>query len=367
MAAPLLSTYPKPYVPTCNNSGVQVDVRYSLALQNPHDIVMLSRIDDGRIVGANRQAIGAYGYSRRELLRLTLDHLNNPEARASFARSEQETAHAMQFRRDGSTFPAEITSAIVTLLGRELLLSVIHNATSTPRPRHPLLLSDEIYGKLVDGAQHSPLDRPERDTAAQLMKHESSLIAWANTLELREAEPPGHCQRVVKLTEQLAIAMGVPDQEMVHVRHGALLHDIGKMRIPDSILRKPGPLNKEEWEIVRRHPVYAYQMLSPIDFLKPALDIPYCHHERWDGTGYPRGLADTHIPLTARIFAVVDVWDTLRADRPFRKALPDGEAMAYIIELSGSQFDPAVISIFYSLFKGVRFHLPLQQPAFGIL
>jgi PAS domain S-box-containing protein len=367
MAAPILSPYPKPYIPACISSGVQVDIRYGLALQNPHDIVVLTRMDDGRIVGANRQAIGAYGYSRRELLRLTLDNLENSEAITGLSRSEQETTQILQRRRDGSTFPANITSTRVTLIGGEFRLSVIHNNTSTPRPSHPIQLSDEIYDKLVDGSKETHLDGPGHDTADQVMKHESSLIAWAHTLELREAEPPGHCQRVVELTEQLAIAMGVPANELVHIRHGALLHDIGKMRIPDSILRKPGPLSKDEWEIVRRHPVYAFQMLSPIDFLQPALDIPYCHHERWDGTGYPRGLADTHIPLAARIFAVVDVWDTLRADRPFRKALPDGEAMAYIMELSGSHFDPAVISVFYSLFKGVQFQLPLQQPAFGIL
>ena len=373
MVAPLFSTYLKPHVMAHISPGVWVDVRNCLTLQSPRDIVLLTRMDDGRIVGANRQAIGAYAYSRRELSRLTFDSLNNHETLLTLStyadrtRSENGPVLTLQRRRDGSTFLAEIASTRITLFEQELLLTVVHNTTQPPQDGPPLQQSDEIYRKLVDSSKELHLDRLGRNTADQLIEHESSLIAWAHTLELREAEPPGHCQRVTELTEQLAIAMGIPAHELVHIRHGALLHDIGKMRIPDSILRKPGPLNKEEWEIVRQHPEYAYEMLASISFLRPALDIPYCHHERWDGTGYPRGLAGTRIPLAARIFAVVDVWDTLRSDRPFRKALPDGEAMAYIMELSGSHFDPAVISVFYSLFKGVQFHLPLQQPAFGIL
>lgn len=373
MVAPLLNTYLKPHVHARIPSGVRVDVRDRLILQSPRDIILLTRVDDGRIVGANRQAIGAYGYSRRELLHLTLDSLNGHEtrlslhARASRSHPENEPVPTLQRRRDGSTFLAEIKSTHITLCERQLLLSVIHNTIQSPQAGPPLQQSDEIYRKLVDSSNEAPLDSLGRNTVDQFIQHENSLIAWAHTLELREAEPPGHCQRVTELTEQLAIAMGIPAHELVHIRHGALLHDIGKMRIPDSIIRKPGPLNKEEWEIVRQHPVYAYEMLSSISFLRPALDIPYYHHERWDGSGYPHGLSGTRIPLAARIFAVVDVWDTLRSDRPFRKALPDGEAMAYIMELSGSHFDPAVISVFYSLFKGVQFHLPLQQPAFGIL
>jgi PAS domain S-box-containing protein len=375
MAVPLLSTYLKPYVRAWVGRSKQVDLQYHLAMQDPRDIVLLTRVDDGRIVGANRQAIGAYGYSRRELLQLTLYSLNSFDAQTTVPRHSSrnrthpvsKTIQTLQRRRDGSTFPAEVDSTYINLLGRELLLSRIHNTTPSPLFTQPLQQSDEIYTQLVNSSKEATDEGLEHNLMDQLVRHESTLIAWAHTLELREAEPPGHCQRVTELTEQLAIAMGVPAHQLIHIRHGALLHDIGKMRIPDSILRKPGPLNKEEWEIVRRHPEYAYQMLGAISFLRAALDIPYCHHERWDGTGYPRGLSDTQIPLAARIFAVVDVWDTLRSDRPFRKALPDGEAMAYVMELSGSHFDPAVISVFYSLFKGVQFHLPLQQPAFGIL
>ncbi|MEW6718352.1 MAG: HD-GYP domain-containing protein, partial [Chloroflexota bacterium] len=132
----------------------------------------------------------------------------------------------------------------------------------------------------------------------------------------------------------------------VHVRRGALLHDMGKLGIPDTILLKPGPLTEKEWEIMHQHPVYAYELLAPIPYLRPALDIPYCHHENWDGSGYPRKLKGEQIPLVARIFAVVDVWDALRSDRPYRKAWPEEKALAYIQEQAGKHFDPQVVEAF---------------------
>jgi HD-GYP domain-containing protein (c-di-GMP phosphodiesterase class II) len=133
---------------------------------------------------------------------------------------------------------------------------------------------------------------------------------------------------------------------LTHIRRGALLHDIGKMGIPDEVLRKPGPLNNEEWEIMRRHPVYAFQMLSPIKFLHPALDIPHHHHERWDGTGYPDQLKQDEIPLSARVFAIIDVWDALNSDRPYRKAWHPEKAIEYIKAQSGKHFDPRLVQIF---------------------
>ena len=373
MTASLLSRYQKPYVPAYVDSEIEAFVRYHLDLRNARDIVLLTRIKDGRIVGANRAAVGAYGYSRRELLRLTLTNLSAPEtqdAQAVFVRRAYSESVAFQVshrRRDGSTFTAEMTSASVILAGQKLLLHVVHDGALYVQAYHPLQQSDEIYQSLVDGARRAQADELQYNKVELITKYDATLTAWAHILEVRGAEPLGHIERVVELTEQLAIAMGVRDRELVYIRHGALLHDIGKLRIPDSILTKPGPLDKDEWDIMRRHPEFAYQMLAPIEFLRPMLDIPYCHHERWDGTGYPRGLVGMQIPLSARIFAVVDVWDALRSDRPFRKALPDGEAMAYIMELSGSHFDPTVISTFYSLVKGVQFHLPLHQPAFGVL
>lgn len=141
---------------------------------------------------------------------------------------------------------------------------------------------------------------------------------------------------------------------MVHIRRGALLHDIGKMAIPDAILHKPGPLTPEEWEIMRRHTLYAYEWLSPIPYLRQAVDIPYCHHEKWDGTGYPRGLGGEAIPLAARLFSVGDVWDALRSDRPYRPRWSEEKVRAYIQERVGKDFDPHVVGIFLKTVKDYR-------------
>lgn len=181
--------------------------------------------------------------------------------------------------------------------------------------------------------------------------YDDTIRGWAIALELRDGETEGHSQRVTAMTERLAKAMGVPDELMKHLRRGALLHDIGKMAIPDAILFKPGPLTREEREIMRRHPVYAYDLLASIDFLRPAMDIPYSHHERWNGTGYPLGLIGDQIPLAARIFAVVDVWDALSSDRPYRKAWPAEDIITYLLEQSGKQFDPEVVSTFIHLLQ----------------
>ncbi len=143
--------------------------------------------------------------------------------------------------------------------------------------------------------------------------------------------------------------MGISENELEHVRRGALLHDIGKMGIPDSVLLKPGTLNEREWEIMRRHPEYAYNLLQPIEYLHPALDIPYCHHEKWDGSGYPRGLKGEAIPLVARIFAIVDVWDALLSDRPYRKAWSKEQAHKYLHDQAGKHFDPQVVSAFLEM------------------
>jgi PAS domain S-box-containing protein len=179
--------------------------------------------------------------------------------------------------------------------------------------------------------------------------YDATLEGWSKALELRDQETQGHTQRVTDITVRLAVMMNVPDEMLVHVRRGALLHDIGKMGIPDSILLKPGPLNEEEWDIMRQHPVHAFNLLAPIANLSPALEIPYSHHEKWDGSGYPQGLKGEQIPLAARIFAVVDVWDALRNDRPYRLAWPDSRVMKYIHAETGKHFDPHVVQNFLKL------------------
>jgi PAS domain S-box-containing protein/putative nucleotidyltransferase with HDIG domain len=186
----------------------------------------------------------------------------------------------------------------------------------------------------------------QRSNMELSLAYEATLEGWSRALELRDQETEGHTQRVADLTLRLAQAMRITTSDPLHIRRGALLHDIGKMAIPDNILLKPGPLNDEEWKIMRQHPVHAFRLLSPIANLRPALDIPYCHHEKWDGTGYPRGLKGDQIPLPARIFSVVDVWDALLSDRPYRTAWPERKVMAYIQEQSGKHFDPEVVKIF---------------------
>jgi response regulator RpfG family c-di-GMP phosphodiesterase len=173
-----------------------------------------------------------------------------------------------------------------------------------------------------------------------------TLEGWARALELRDKETEGHAQRVTEMTLELARALGVGEAELVHIQRGALLHDIGKMGVADSILLKPGPLTDDEWQIMHQHPTYAYDMLAPIAYLKPALAIPYCHHEKWDGTGYPRGLKGEAIPFAARIFAIVDVWDALRSDRPYRKGWPEEQVRAHLLAASGTHFDPQIVEAF---------------------
>ena len=181
------------------------------------------------------------------------------------------------------------------------------------------------------------------------LAYDTTIEGWSRALDLRDKETEGHTQRVTEMTLSLARAVGMGDSELVHIRRGALLHDIGKMGIPDSILLKPGPLNDEERQIMCRHPDYAYEMLSPIVYLRSALDIPYCHHEKWDGNGYPRELKGETIPLAARLFALADVWDALRSDRPYRKGWTPEKVEDHIRSLSGSHFEPQVVEVFLEI------------------
>jgi HD-GYP domain-containing protein (c-di-GMP phosphodiesterase class II) len=179
--------------------------------------------------------------------------------------------------------------------------------------------------------------------------YETTLEGWSRALDLRDNDTQGHTARVAALTVILGRAMGMDPEEIVHLRRGALLHDIGKMGIPDAILLKPGPLTDKQWEIMRRHPVYAYELLSPIPYLRPALDIPHLHHERWDGGGYPLGLKGEEIPLAARVFAVVDVWDALTSNRPYRAKVAEERAREIVRDGAGTDFDPRVVEAFLRL------------------
>lgn len=186
----------------------------------------------------------------------------------------------------------------------------------------------------------------EQSSENLLLAYDLTIEGWSKALEMRDQDTRGHTQRVTELTLELARAMGVPEDDLVHIRRGALLHDIGKMAIPDMVLNKAGPLSDEEWLVMHKHPLYAHQMLSPIPYLRPALDIPCCHHERWDGTGYPYRLKGEDIPLAARIFAVVDVWDALTSDRSYRSAWSKQEALSYLLDNQGKHFEPKVVRTF---------------------
>jgi len=195
--------------------------------------------------------------------------------------------------------------------------------------------------ELVENLQRSNLNLA--------LAYDATIEGWSHALDLRDKETEGHTLRVTDLTLRLAQKMGIRDTELIHMRRGALLHDIGKMGVPDKILLKSESLTEEEWEIMRRHPVYAYEMLSRIEYLRPALDIPYCHHEKWDGSGYPRGLTGEEIPQSARIFAVADVWDAITSDRPYRKGWDHEKALEHIKSESGTHFDPRVVENFLIL------------------
>jgi putative two-component system response regulator len=200
------------------------------------------------------------------------------------------------------------------------------------------------YRKLIN--ERKNLDEAHKQL---LFAYDETIEGWSRAMDLRDKETEGHSQRVTELTLKLATAFGIPKQDLVYVRRGALLHDMGKLGIPDAILLKAGKLTDEEWDFMRQHPQLAYNMLYPIEYLRPALDIPYCHHEKWDGTGYPRGLQGEQIPLVARLFAIVDVWDALTSDRPYRKAWDREIVLAHIKEESGKHFDPNIVDAFLQL------------------
>jgi putative nucleotidyltransferase with HDIG domain len=188
-------------------------------------------------------------------------------------------------------------------------------------------------------------DNLHRSNTELFQAYDATIEGWSRALELRDNETEGHTQRAADLTAKLARLFGLSDAELVQVRWGALLHDIGKMGIPDGILLKHDAFTEADWGVIKKHPIFAYEMLSPIRYLRSALDIPYAHHEKWDGTGYPLGLKGDQIPLAARIFAVADVWDALRSDRHYRTSWPVEKVREHLRSLAGTHFDPHVVSV----------------------
>lgn len=214
------------------------------------------------------------------------------------------------------------------------------------------VLADALGASIERSELHAAL---KRSNSELVEAYNRTLEGWALALELRDRGTAGHTRRTTEMTVRLAEAMGIEGEALTHIHRGALLHDIGKMGVPDSILQKPGALTDAERDVMQRHPVYAHELLLGIPYLHPALDIPFAHHERWDGTGYPRGLAGEEIPIAARIFAVVDAWDAMRSDRPYRSARRPEEAMAEIEAGSGTHFDPAVVETFLRMIRDRSF------------
>ena len=250
---------------------------------------------------------------------------------------------------------AEIPIIILTALDdRESLLNALKAGAddfiSKPFDRYELrarllgITRPNRYQKLLQ--ERAKL----REANAQLLNaYEATIEGLSHALDLRDRETEGHSRRVTELTVQLAKTLQMSDEEITHIRRGALLHDMGKIGIPDSILHKPDTLTGEEWTIMRKHPQFAYDMISPIEYLRPALDIPYSHHEKWDGSGYPRGLKGEEIPMSARLFAIADVWDAVTSDRPYRTAWTEEQARDYILQQSGKHFDPKVVDLFFKV------------------
>lgn len=209
-----------------------------------------------------------------------------------------------------------------------------------------------LAAQVAVASNNAKLYRDLRASTEDLfLAYDRTLEGWSTALQMREKETAGHTKRVAELSMLLAERLGIPEEERIHIWRGALLHDIGKLVIPDDILHKTEYFDEKEWETIKQHPIYAYEWLSPIEYLRPALDIPYSHHERWNGSGYPQGLSGESIPLAARMFAVIDVYDALSSDRPYRKAWLHENVLQYIKEQAGTEFDPAIVAVFLDMIQ----------------
>ena len=229
------------------------------------------------------------------------------------------------------------------------MLEIFHRTQLDPDPDW-LNFMETLAGQAAIAIENATLFRELQRSNIELTRaYDATIDGWSRALELRDRETEGHTQRVTKATLLLARRMNFNETELVHVRRGAILHDIGKMAIPDSILLKSTDLTNSERAVIQQHPRYAYDMLSPIPYLRQALDIPFYHHEKWDGTGYPHGLKGEQIPLSARLFSVVDVFDAITSDRPYRPAWSTEKALNYILDQSGKYFDPNVVVEFMKI------------------
>ncbi len=302
---------------------------------------------DGKTLFANPTAAGLLGYEVSELIGQPMHTLLHH-------------THA-----DGASYPSEdcpiykcLSDGQVRRVDDEVFWCKDGTSFDVEYISTPLVEDGCLVGAVVTFQDVTERKRAGKSIIALnselIHAYDATIEGWSRALDLRDHETEGHSRRVTEMTLRLARAAGIPEDQIIHVRRGALLHDIGKMGVPDRILLKPGPLDDDEWAIMRRHPGLAREMLAPAKFLHPALDIPYCHHEKWNGTGYPQGLRGEEIPLAARLFALVDVWDALTSDRPYRRAWPRERVMDHLRSLAGTHFDPNVVAMFLSLLEQER-------------
>ena len=309
----------------------QAEEKYQSIFENAVEGIFQISVE-GRYLSANPAMARITGFDNVEEMRAQVQdvagqHFADAGANEEFGRALRERGAVSDFqarirRKDGETAWISTSARVIRDTDGEVAF---------------------IEGSVVDITERKTAD----DRLA--LAYDATIEGWSRAMDLRDKETEGHSQRVTEMTLQLAALLGMGGEDLIHIRRGALLHDIGKMGVPDSILLKPGPLDEEEWRTMKLHPFYALEMLGPIEFLRPALDIPYAHHEKWDGSGYPLGLSGELIPESARIFAVADVWDALRSDRPYRKGWPEARVRTHIESLRGIHFDPRVVAAFLSI------------------
>ncbi len=313
--------------------------KFSTAFHISPDSINLNRLADGMYLDINEGFTQLTGYTREDVQGKSSLELNiwvDPEDRARLVKGLREDGvvenlEARFRRKNGDIGIGWMSARVIMIQGEACILSITRDFTKRIEAEVALRQNEAQLRE----AHHS-LEQA----------YDATLQGWARALELRERETADHSRRVVELTMQVARALGIADEELVHIQRGALLHDIGKMGIPDGILLKPGRLTDDEWVTMRKHTEFARSMLSDIDYLRPSLVIPYCHHEWWDGGGYPLGLRGEEIPLPARIFTIVDVFDALTHDRPYRPAWSPKEAKAYLLEQCAKQFDAQIVEVF---------------------
>lgn len=315
---------------------LESEAQFRLLAENASD--MISRLaTDGRVLYVSPACETILGYTPEELTGTIIFNIvhetDRPQVSGLFNGKSLDVTYTIAYRalhKDGNYIWLETSAR-----------AVLDRKTGTVL---------EVQTASRDITERKKAEKALQDAHDHLREaYEKTIEGWVRALDLRDRETEGHTQRVTELTLKVASTLGFSEEELSHIRRGALLHDMGKMAIPDEILQKPGPLDEGEWEKMRKHPMYAYDMLSPISYLHRALEIPFYHHERWDGSGYPHGLKGEDIPLIARLFAVVDVWDALSTDRPYRKKLPREDVILYLRENAGKLFDPKLVDVFLSV------------------